>query len=183
MSQIVNSPPLELVGNGGFDDASIWTLFDSTTIAGGVMDIDGIIAPFAGGFQTINTKIHQVYQFRFDITFKAGSLLELIRLHFGTGGSRVSSIAYSQVQAVTFLLTDPDGTGLISLETTPNVDSNHMHIDNVSCKLYADILTEDFDFNVPEDTISETTLLPDDQVMMRLVNERSSINNLYIVDL
>lgn len=183
MGSPVSSPAVELIANGGFDDASVWTLFDFTTIAGGVMDIDGIMTSKGGGFQTINTKIHQVYQFKFDITFKGGDPTEFIRLHFGTGGSRVSSLAYGEVQAVTFLLTDPDGTGLISLETAPNFDNNHMHIDNVSCKLYADIIAEDLGLTVLPDTFTDTWLIPGNRVMLRVVNLRASINNLFIIDL
>ncbi len=183
MSQIVNSPPLELIGNGTFDDASIWTLFDFTTINGGVMDIDGIMTSKGGGFQTIVTKKYQLYLFSLDITLKAGDPLEGVRFRFGTGGASVVSPLWGSVATWTWIGADPDETGLIAIESFPNFDDNEMHIDNVSCKLYADILAEDLDFNVPEDTISETTLIPGDRAMMRLVNQRSSINNLYIVDL
>lgn len=183
MSQIVNSPPLELIGNGTFDDASIWTLYDFTTINGGVMDIFGIMTSQGGGFQTIVTKKYQLYQFSLDITLKAGDPLEGIRFRFGTGGASVVSPLWGSVATWEWLVADPDGTGLVSVETFPNFDDNEMHIDNVSCKLYADLLAEDLDFNVPADTISETQLLPGNQTMTRLVNQRSSINNLYIVDL
>ncbi len=183
VGSLVSVPPQQLVGNHEFVDNSVWTLFDYTTIAGGLLKIDGEMLTKGGAWQVIDTKINQVYRFEIEVTFKGGDPAEWTFLYFGTGGSQVHIGSCLTAGVYTFIAKDPDGTGLISLETWPNADDNIMHFDYLSCKLYADIVAENLEIPNLKNTFSDSWILVGNKFMMRLVNERNSVNSLYIVNI
>ncbi len=181
MGSIITTPALELISNPNFDVDAVWTKLAHTTIHDGVLDVNVRGGQGGGAFQTIATRRSEVYRFITVMTQKGGDPAEGAFVWFGTGGARISSPGMVIPGTYEWIVADPDGTGLVAIESFFGFDDNSFEITSCSCKLFADIVLEDLGFADLENTFTNTYLLAGSKVMVQVVNVANSINQTMIV--
>lgn len=183
MGLIAECPPLQLHVNPEFLNIAGWTLTGDAVIENGYLFF-GKTAWLPGqAFQTIDTKKGDVYRFEYEILWVAGDPAEGVAIRFGTPPNHVWGGLTRAPGVYTIILADPDGTGRAEIRTVLGMDDLKIKIAYLRCVSYANWATCNLGLLDSDLTFSQSWLIAADKVMLRLVNENDSVNQLVVVEI